>query len=385
MLTEPNRSRGSSSDELPITTGNDQGLKKRWVCVVVAIAFVWVNLYSPMLLRTILRAYQSSNSATAKPNTPRLLELSDEERRTLQRVTTKIYFSGMPQNAPNTTGAFIHVGKTGGSTLATVLRNGCHSFLDRPCQKVRNESIVSKTVTYYHTPDCDLLAQQPHDYYIWTVRDPFTRTVSAFLYQHPYNVYIRLKQYNEKVYAFPMRKLYPIFSRCFKTLNSFAKALKHQYQRNTNITLNAAQTLKCEVLASAMFQHKAERLSHHLHYDYRMFSQQLDEGNKQAVLVIRTEFLWHDWTVINELLGQTPGTVFSNETSQLRNTTKYALPVKPIIGDEERDYLCESIAPEYRVYFDLLSNAINLNREDVRKMKEIAKKNCPKLELPQDK
>ncbi|KAL3939789.1 MAG: hypothetical protein SGBAC_005542, partial [Bacillariaceae sp.] len=204
---------------------------------------------------------------------------------------------------------------------------------------------------------------------------------------HPYNVYIRRNQYNEKVYNFPMRKLYPVFSRCFKTLNSFAAALRHQFERKTNISYIAAKTLKCELLANAMLQHKAEILNEHLHYDYRLFQQPFEEmsnTNRQAPLfVIRTEFLWHDWITINELLGQAPGTVLFNPTSQLRNTTKYALPVKAIIGDEERDHLCQSIEPEYRAYFDILSKAINLDKEDVRQMQEIARKNCPKLEFRQ--
>jgi len=382
MPTLKSRSRSRSHDKLPINE-IDQGLNKRWVYVLVVVAFVLVNLYSPVILRTILQVYQSSDSASESNG--RLLELSDEEKRILQKITTKISGSVLPQNVTNTTGGFIHVGKTGGSTLTSVLRHGCHSFFERPCHVVPNESIVSKTVTYYHTPDWDRLAQQPHDYYIWTVRDPFARTASAFVYQHPFNVYIRRRQYKEKVYNFPMKKLYPIFNRCFKTLDSFAKALKHQYQRKTNISLIVAQSLKCEVLANAMFQHKAEELNQHLYYDYRLFQQPFENNNtrQEALFVIRTEFMWRDWVVINELLGQTPGTVFSNETSQLRNTTKYALPVKAVIGEEERDYLCQSIAPEYRVYFDLLSNAINLGPEDVNKMKEIARKNCPKLEIPQ--
>jgi hypothetical protein len=33
-------------------------------------------------------------------------------------------------------GAFIHMGKTGGSAISLLLRNGCHSFLPHPCREI---------------------------------------------------------------------------------------------------------------------------------------------------------------------------------------------------------------------------------------------------------
>lgn len=54
---------------------------------------------------------------------------------------------------PRTPGAFLHLGKTGGSTLSHVLRNGCHSWVPKPCHIPTNESYVSQLSTYYHLPD----------------------------------------------------------------------------------------------------------------------------------------------------------------------------------------------------------------------------------------
>lgn len=56
------------------------------------------------------------------------------------------------KNKYNTSAGFIHLGKTGGSTLSLQLRNGCHSWVEKPCHKVTNETIVSELVTdYYHS------------------------------------------------------------------------------------------------------------------------------------------------------------------------------------------------------------------------------------------
>ena len=59
---------------------------------------------------------------------------------------------------PNTTGAFLHLGKTGGTTLCQVLRNCCHSWLHKPCKNSTqllpsHEHLLSKTSTYFHAPD----------------------------------------------------------------------------------------------------------------------------------------------------------------------------------------------------------------------------------------
>jgi hypothetical protein len=70
------------------------------------------------------------------------------------RARVEIYLSTneQPLPPPHTPGAFIHVGKTGGSTLRGYLMNGCHSFVRKPCggpsRNIMNESYISKTTTY---------------------------------------------------------------------------------------------------------------------------------------------------------------------------------------------------------------------------------------------
>jgi hypothetical protein len=51
-----------------------------------------------------------------------------------------------PRNSSVDTAGFIHIGKTGGSTITTMLRNGCNSFASGPCRNVTNESAISKLV-----------------------------------------------------------------------------------------------------------------------------------------------------------------------------------------------------------------------------------------------
>jgi hypothetical protein len=160
----------------------------------------------------------------------------------LQQLRTNITSKWLAP-PPKTAGAIIHVGKTGGSTLSSVLRNGCHSFVKKPCSTIPNETLVSRVTTYYHTPDWKLLANRTHDFYVWTVRDPFSRTLSAFRYGHPFNVGVLRRDYKQIFYNFPMHKLSPIYSRCFPSLDKFGQALKNNYTLTADVSLEQAATI----------------------------------------------------------------------------------------------------------------------------------------------
>ena len=58
-----------------------------------------------------------------------------------------------------------------------------------------NINAASNLTTYFHTPDLEMsrgggLYAKPFlfNFYIFTIRDPFERAASAFLYEHPDNV-----------------------------------------------------------------------------------------------------------------------------------------------------------------------------------------------------
>lgn len=98
--------------------------------------------------------------------------------------------------------AFIHIGKSGGSTISILLRNGCMSAVDGiPCESNRfmkipnqvEETIASKRILFYlHTPhaDKDNMTQyyQRINSVVVVARDPMERFISAFLSRHPVNI-----------------------------------------------------------------------------------------------------------------------------------------------------------------------------------------------------
>ena len=100
--------------------------------------------------------------------------------------------------------AFLHIGKSGGSTISLLLRNGCISAVEgKSCEEKRwskfpgkvgeNETIASQRIQFYlHTHNVD--SGKMAEYYsrisslVVVARDPLDRWISAFLSRHPKNM-----------------------------------------------------------------------------------------------------------------------------------------------------------------------------------------------------
>ena len=104
--------------------------------------------------------------------------------------------------------AFVHIGKSGGSTISVLMRNGCMTAVDGiPCESDRwmkipnqsEETIASKRILFYlHTPHVD--NGNMSEYYqritsvVVVARDPMERFISAFLSRHPRNLEMARKR-----------------------------------------------------------------------------------------------------------------------------------------------------------------------------------------------
>jgi hypothetical protein len=100
------------------------------LCVVSNFVFTWIA-------ENRLESMQSHQSSEAQGSVlaPTHQGIAKPWRKTMA-----------PQESSPTTAGFIHVGKTGGSTISKLLRNGCTSFVAGPCRNITHESIVSKNV-----------------------------------------------------------------------------------------------------------------------------------------------------------------------------------------------------------------------------------------------
>lgn len=279
-------------------------------------------------------------------------------------------------------GAFVHIGKTGGSTLSTLFRNGCHSFMPHPCRAdIRHESIASQLVeSYYHVPDFAFLQQSHHTFYLVTCRDPFDRTISAFVFEHVQNRSAR----NEMLDKIKRQKYNDAYA-CFPTLQIFVDFLgndpttfSYPYKKN-HVIANS-----CPDLARAALSGRV-KIYNHFYFSFQRIVSFIPEVEKQAIYSVRQEHLWRDWKTVNEMLGQREPIYIPEEANWKRDMAdlevKHLLPVTRELNASGVALLCNALKDEYLAYFRFLKLAKNLTPEDLHQSIAHAKKNCPSLDV----
>jgi hypothetical protein len=228
------------------------------------------------------------------------------------------------------------------------------------------------------------------------MRDPLSRTISAFLYSHPENLMWmkweayynkneqKLKNYGivEVIKARQFKNMRNTYKeklelfKCFPTIDDFAI----QLGRNSSYYHWPSNHSDCENLSRSIFHKKVELKisSKHLYWDYGMLYNKLglENDTKLRILATRQEYLWQDWESVNLWLGQSRDTfLIPNQELNMRdnNKSKYNLSE---IGKEN---LCYALEHEYKIYFQILKRAVNLNLGDFEASKNIAVSNCPNL------
>jgi hypothetical protein len=309
---------------------------------------------------------------------------------------------------PNTPGAFIHVSRTGGSTVQKMLKNGCHSFVTKPCQNLthQDEAPLSKLTTYFHLPDFPHLTYdkevifRDYDFYVFTTRDPFDRAISAFLSSVPRNqIYSSFdwKQYNASLAQSPGKDphkletdmkhdLYVDLGKsktllaysCFPTLQSFVDSIGDE-PTNVETTVPWYKVPKdCTRVARLAILHKVDGMQH-LFWDLNRLLETINGMNDmKPIMVIRNEFISLDWQNINRLLGH-EGQMHVAEPPPTRIGDSSMFPVGKDLSADGRTKLCKALAHDYEIYFKLLSRALNLKDSDLEQSVVIAKRNCPAL------
>jgi Sulfotransferase family len=306
-----------------------------------------------------------------------------EYTRELQRFQSVYPLKSRRTQNPNG-GAFVHTGKTGGSTISVLLRNGCHSFMPHPCRaNITHESATSKLVqSYYHVPDFGLLQESNHSFYIITSRDPFDRTVSAFVYDHVKNRYAR----NESVSEYKKSK-YEEAYRCFPSLSQYVENLGDKpHEFNYPHKRNWVNAESCSDLAKAAL-HSRVKIYNHLYFSMFFILSNIPTLEKQTIYTIRQEYLWDDWKGLNMALGQTePVHVPHDGMDILRNVTilemEKKMPITRELSQYGRTILCNALRHEYQAYYYILIKAKNLSPTDLEQSISRTKQNCPNLALP---
>jgi hypothetical protein len=305
-------------------------------------------------------------------------------------------------------GAFVHMGKTGGSAISLLLRNGCHSWMPHPCRVIPEETTASRLIqSYYHSPDFPFLQQSHHDFYSISIRDPLERFISAFCFEHLQN---RLARHEELLRGKNWK--YEDLYVCFPTLERYVSYLgggegSSHYNTSTDFYYpykkNQVVVDSCQDLARASF-HGHVRPYIHLYFNYERIQSFIPIffQNATNIYVIRQEHLWDDWKSFNQVLltkmrqqqnqnnnnqhndQDTDGMVIvpqQQDHEVVRNLTGAAIhqPVTRDLSPEGYIILCRALDREYQAYFAFLQRAQNLQPRDVQETIQRARRKCPNL------
>ena len=310
----------------------------------------------------------------AFPSTPMSQELKN---------WTRIFLENRPF-PPDTPGAFVHVGKTAGSTLSMELRMGCHSWVRQPCnQRAFNETMVSKLTTYIHVPDFHLLKEkdsyQRFGFYLFTLRDPLERSLSSLTYMHPLNKLVPPR---------PLQRFTPYFQ-CFRTMDEMTNYLsddleeiyndqeEHPYYDPQQALNNATS---CKDVVRAMIMGSIPDVDHFYWNTQHIASQISNWDQDPAILSVRTENLSGDWQSANDWLGhETPALL--EKKNKIRVFTEEQYIVNKTISASGQTRLCKHLLREYQIFLALVQKSANLSEDEKNASLELGRRNCPGLNL----
>lgn len=283
-------------------------------------------------------------------------------------------------------GAFLHLGKTAGSTLSLLLRNGCHSFMPHPCRNVSEPELPISYLTsdYYHLPDFGLLPTREHDFYVLTVRDPWDRTISAFAWDHVRNRLAR----NDTIVG--PREKYQMAYQCFPTLERFTRYLEgNSSQFHYPYHKREVHAESCIDFARAAIHGRVKIFGHFFFGYVRLRELFLDSyaASDKPLYVVRQEAIWEDWTSVHQhLLPRLPPSRrelsytlrHSDPRLQHRKSfqqlPQHSQPVTKEVSIRGKAALCRALQGEYEAYGWFLHRAENL--KDLSLSRNRAEYNC---------
>eukprot|EP00546_Thalassionema_frauenfeldii_P021884 CAMPEP_0178905876 /NCGR_PEP_ID=MMETSP0786-20121207/6519_1 /TAXON_ID=186022 /ORGANISM="Thalassionema frauenfeldii, Strain CCMP 1798" /LENGTH=291 /DNA_ID=CAMNT_0020577533 /DNA_START=530 /DNA_END=1405 /DNA_ORIENTATION=+ len=290
---------------------------------------------------------------------------------------------------------------------------------------------MSKLSTYYHIPDFEnnllfdnLKKKEQHKIVAMTLRDPFDRIVSAFVFHHPKNYILhafeqfkmtsnyikRLKELGSEQAVFQFREqkvkqqqkfqnLDTIYE-CFPTLEAFSTLLdassndsgkeidltktpgNHSNFKRASVTLDSSKNVSdCKMaakLAIGQYPWMGIELDH-----FRWGLQSLVKSSsidQYPLLVMRKEHLKDDWVSVNKFFE--PKKSVLQPPRQVRNFNKLMLPVTKELSPGGQKTICQALEEEYKVYFQLLDRALNIHDEEKIESMRYSQKRCPSLNLP---
>jgi hypothetical protein len=313
--------------------------------------------------------------------------------------------------------AFLHIGKTGGSTVSTHLRKGCRANNPMPCKDrndgwIANETSTSRRIgSYYHLEDVPSDRLRGITTIVTVVRNPMARFASAFACGHPSNAVATDSLVDiESVHKYS----------CFPTLGYLVRAGMGRALIPWNLAylrrgrpvnggrivgnrivagkgrtgdvrynctelalvafgLNESRTESSVVVGDVVVEVADDDADHpwftHMSFNYRRYYRSMPPGKE--LIVLRTDHLREDWEGVHRLLlgggggdddaGTDTTTAHHPFLENERNVSgNYRTKERwRIDAPEEQLWLCRLLHDEIRHYIMIISRAVNLDEDDL--------------------
>jgi hypothetical protein len=284
---------------------------------------------------------------------------------------------------------YVHIGKTGGATLDSVLRSNCNWYRDmierkNLCNRAldRQEkqgfgTMISRSTkaTLHFEPNNEFRSWiDEATAFLVTLRNPISRAVSAFNMFHPNNTDIwQRKSFTRAMSVFNMRhpnntfwrpKQEPLahtnlteeedddafYNECFPTVEHLAKAIQMADPENYCY----------KVGVDTLNGNDEGEFNLNLGYNYAYYQNMtFDRYPERPVLALRTEHIWEDLKRVEQLLGGS-GDHFSRAgKDHTWGSEEYH--VHGGLSPSGVQTFCCFLAAEMQIYDSLLRKAVNLS------------------------
>ena len=302
--------------------------------------------------------------------------------------------------------SFLHIGKAGGSSIACHLAEA-RKYVRKHCDDSIMKRPVPLSALSLHV---NCFAHMSGHFYCWHVNDaflvnarnPLHRMASWFLYEHPHNHPIN---YAERDYHCGDWMLFS----CYPSLDALTTRGLAGTPPSKNQSLRIGPDLtpnECSHWAWAAIQGSIPATYHNFYnydwYTHRLFdphpvvsssssssnnsNHHLDHGSTsrtKEIFVIRSEHLEQDWKTINEILGGGAGGDCNHSMPATLMNRQNSARAKPLpvfnstISATGIQNLCRALCDEIRIYWKLLSAAVNLNQSDMEVSLQELHSICP--------
>ena len=294
----------------------------------------------------------------------------------------------------NRTITLVHVGKAGGLTIKASTSLYCRlprgrrkpeeieKYIKRRFNDANN-TLALQLKGYFHMWAYDEEELQQSTSFLFTLRNPVDRIISAYRYSHPNNCKKKSAIYrpkaceNAKYGKDPKSTFHLIFSQCFPSagMEDFAQSTMSPWNTEPAQFHNFTDTQRvdCRRIAREAAMGSYSTGFQHMYYNYDYYvNKTIRAFPETEIFGVRTEQEWEDMTALDIYLGGTGQ--FKRKGTHVSHGSEFYDPSP--LSSVAYQKLCCVLEHEIQVYIELINRVDNL--DDTAKVEgiDLIKEKC---------